>query len=184
MGRADRRSGSIVLKGQDLSALAIHERARRGLAYVPQAREVFASLTVREHLDVAARPGPWTVERVVQMFPRLGERYASHGNQLSGGEQQMLAIARALLGNPRVLLMDEPFEGLAPIVVEQLMRSIREIVRDGSMTALLVEQRVDIALELSNRCVVMDRGRCVHESESALLVGDEAGVTALMGLVH
>ena len=184
MGRADRRSGSIVLKGHDLSALPIHERARRGLGYVPQAREVFPSLTVREHLDVAVRPGPWTVERVVQMFPRLGERFASHGNQLSGGEQQMLAIARALLGNPCVLLMDEPFEGLAPIVVEQLVRSIRDIVRDGSVTALLVEQRVDIALELSNRCVVMDRGRCVHEGASAALAADEAGMTALMGLAH
>jgi branched-chain amino acid transport system ATP-binding protein len=145
---------------------------------------VFPSLTVREHLEIAERPGTWTIARVVEMFPRLGERAASFGNQLSGGEQQMLAIARALLGNPLVLLMDEPFEGLAPIIVEELVRSIRAIVRDGALTVLLVEQRVDIALELSDRCVVMDRGRGVFEGASSKLAEDEAGLTALMGLVH
>ncbi len=184
VGRAQRREGSIRLAGEDITGLPIHERARRGLAYVPQGREVFPSLTVAEHLDIAHRPGDWTVPRVIELFPRLGERLGSHGNQLSGGEQQMLAIARALLGNPRMLLMDEPFEGLAPIIVEHLVRSIRTIVSAGSLALLLVEQRVDIALDLSNRCVVMDRGRVVFDGMSRELMNDEARVARLMGLGH
>lgn len=184
IGRAQRRGGSIVLDGAELTGLASHERARRGLGYVPQGREVFPSLTVAEHLQVAQRPGEWTVRRVMDLFPRLGERLASHGNQLSGGEQQMLAIARALLGNPRALLMDEPFEGLAPIIVEHLVHSIRKIVQDSSLALLLVEQRVDIALDLSHRCIVMDRGRSVFEGASEQLAGDEGRVAALMGLSH
>ena len=184
IGRAQRRAGSILLEGSDLAVLPIHERSRRGLGYVPQGREVFPSLTVKEHLEVAVRPGPWTIARVVELFPRLGERLPSRGNQLSGGEQQMLAIARALLGNPRVLLMDEPFEGLAPIIVEQLVNSIRKIVANGSIGLLLVEQRVDIALDLSHRCVVMDRGRCVFDGPSAQLAQDEDRIAGLMGLGH
>jgi branched-chain amino acid transport system ATP-binding protein len=184
MGRAQRRDGSIRLGDGDIAQRPIHERAQRGLGYVPQGREVFPSLTVKEHLDIAQRPGSWTVPRVVDLFPRLGERLTSHGNQLSGGEQQMLAIARALLGNPRVLLMDEPFEGLAPIIVEALVDSIRKIVASGSVALLLVEQRVDIALDLSHRCVVMDRGRSVFEGESASLAGDEERIAGLMGLGH
>jgi branched-chain amino acid transport system ATP-binding protein len=184
VGRAQRRSGSIMLSGGEITNLATHERARRGLGYVPQAREVFPSLTVAEHLQVALRPGDWSVARVLDMFPRLGERLSSHGNQLSGGEQQMLAIARALLGNPRVLLMDEPFEGLAPIIVETLVRSIRKIVQTSSLALLLVEQRVDIALDLSHRCIVMDRGRCVFEGASRQLAGNEDQIAELMGLGH
>ncbi|MGJ7546273.1 ABC transporter ATP-binding protein [Variovorax sp. LT1R16] len=182
VGRAQRRSGSILLGGSDISQCAPHVRARRGLGYVPQGREVFPSLTVAEHLRIAARPGEWTTERVVDLFPRLGERLGSYGNQLSGGEQQMLAIARALLGNPRVLLMDEPFEGLAPIIVEHLVKSIRKIVSAGSLALLLVEQRVDIALDLSDRCIVMDRGRVIFEGASRGLVGNEDQVASLMGL--
>lgn len=184
IGRAQRRGGSIVLDGGDLAALASHERARRGLGYVPQSREVFPSLTVAEHLQIAQRPGEWTARRVMDLFPRLGERLASHGNQLSGGEQQMLAIARALLGNPRALLMDEPFEGLAPIIVEHLVQSIRKIVQASSLALLLVEQRVDIALDLSHRCIVMDRGRAVFEGASDQLAGDEGRLATLMGLSH
>jgi branched-chain amino acid transport system ATP-binding protein len=184
VGRAQRRSGSILLAGGDIAALATHDRARRGLGYVPQSREVFPSLTVAEHLQVALRPGHWTAPRVLELFPRLGERLASHGNQLSGGEQQMLAIARALLGNPRVLLMDEPFEGLAPIIVEHLVSSIRKIVQTSSLALLLVEQRVDIALDLSHRCIVMDRGRTVFEGDSDKLAGDDGRIAALMGLGH
>jgi branched-chain amino acid transport system ATP-binding protein len=130
------------------------------------------------------RPGEWTVARVLELFPRLGERMRSYGNQLSGGEQQMLAIARALLGNPRVLLMDEPFEGLAPIIVEHLVRSIRAIVQGGSMALLLVEQRVDIALDLSDRCLVMDRGRAVFQGEARELARNEERIASLMGLGH
>jgi branched-chain amino acid transport system ATP-binding protein len=184
VGRAQRRSGSIVLAGGDIAALATHDRARRGLGYVPQSREVFPSLTVAEHLQVALRPGHWTAPRVLELFPRLAERLASHGNQLSGGEQQMLAIARALLGNPRVMLMDEPFEGLAPIIVEHLVSSIRKIVQTSSLALLLVEQRVDIALDLSHRCIVMDRGRTVFEGDSDKLAGDDERIAALMGLGH
>lgn len=184
VGRAQRRSGGIVLAGSDIAALPIHDRARHGLGFVPQSREVFASLTVAEHLQIAQRPGDWNAQRVIDLFPRLGERLRSHGNQLSGGEQQMLAIARALLGNPRVLLMDEPFEGLAPIIVEHLIQSIRKVVKTSSLALLLVEQRVDIALDLSQRCVVMDRGRCVHEGRSEELARDEGRIAGLMGLGH
>ena len=184
VGRAQRSGGSIILAGGDIAALATHDRARRGLGYVPQSREVFPSLTVAEHLQVAVRPGHWTAQRVLDLFPRLGERMGSYGNQLSGGEQQMLAIARALLGNPRVLLMDEPFEGLAPVIVEHLVSSIRKIVQTSSLALLLVEQRVDIALDLSHRCIVMDRGRAVFEGASDKLAGDDERIAALMGLGH
>jgi len=184
VGRAQRRNGGIFLDGVDISALPSHERARRGIGYVPQGREVFPSLTVAEHLQIAQRSGEWTRDRVLELFPRLGERLASHGNQLSGGEQQMLAIARALLGNPHVLLMDEPFEGLAPIIVDHLVRSIRRIVQGGSLALMLVEQRVDIAIGLSDRCLVMDRGRCVHVGPAHELKGQEDRIASLMGLGH
>ena len=184
VGRAQRRGGAIVLGGADIAHIPIHERARRGIGYVPQGREVFPSLTVKEHLEIAARRGEWTLPRVIELFPRLGERLASRGTQLSGGEQQMLAIARALLGNPTMLLMDEPFEGLAPIIVEHLVGSIREIVASRTLGLLLVEQRVDIALELSHRCVVMDRGRLVYEGASEQLSVDHGRIAALMGLGH
>jgi branched-chain amino acid transport system ATP-binding protein len=181
-GRARRYGGVIRLDGDDISSLPTKRRANAGLGYVPQTREVFPSLTVRENIAVAARPGPWTEERLLGLFPSLARRLGHLGGQLSGGEQQMLSIARALRGNPKMLLMDEPSEGLAPVVVEHLVEALRTVAGAGATPLLLVEQRIDIALDLSVRCVVMDRGRVVHEGASADLIRDEQKLTALMGL--
>lgn len=182
VGRARRHAGSIRLGAEDVTALPVHRRARAGLGYVPQNREVFPSLTVREHLAVAARPGRWTADAVLALFPSLAARRENLGGMLSGGEQQMLAIARALVGNPRAILMDEPSEGLAPIVVERLVDALREVVADRSLALLLVEQRADIALDLCERCLVMDRGRVVHEGASTELRDDAARLAGLVGL--
>jgi branched-chain amino acid transport system ATP-binding protein len=182
VGRARHRAGTIGLGGRDLTAERVHHRARAGLGYVPQNREVFPSLTVREHLAVAARPGRWTGAAVMELFPSLAARRESLGGSLSGGEQQMLAIGRALVGNPRVVLMDEPSEGLAPIVVERLAEALRAVVAERSLALLLVEQRADIALDLCERCLVMDRGRVVHEGPSDALRDDEARLAGLVGL--
>lgn len=183
-GRAQLRSGEIRIGHRDIGRLPIHERARAGIGYVPQQREVFRSLTVKEHLAIAARPGVWSEAAVLDLFPSLGERLHSFGAHLSGGEQQMLAIARALITNPTVLLMDEPSEGLAPVVVEQLVAAIRDLVGGRTLSVLLVEQRVDIALELASRCIVMDRGRIVRDALSrefrtgAIDIADMMGLTA------
>ena len=182
VGRAQRRDGRIRLGGEDISEYPIHTRALTGLGYVPQEREVFRSLTVKEHLSVAARPGRWSEKSIFDLFPSLGQRVGNLGFQLSGGEQQMLSIARALIGNPKILLMDEPSEGLAPVVVEQLVSAMRAVVGDSALSVLLVEQRVDIALDLANRCLVMDRGRVVFDGASADLRGDEKRLGQLMGL--
>lgn len=181
-GRADRHSGAIALDGEDLSARSIHHRARAGIGYVPQAREVFPSLSVRENILVSARAGFWTEKRILDLFPALGRRIGNPAGKLSGGEQQMLSIARALSANPKLLLMDEPSEGLAPIVVEQLVEAIRSLSSSGDLAIVLVEQRADIALSLSDRCIIMDRGQIVHSSASATLAADEQALTALMGL--
>src|SRR5271156_6018086 len=182
-GRARWRGGSIRLDGAELSALPIHRRSWLGLGYVPQNREVFPSLTVEEHLAISHRPGRWTIVEVLKLFPSLSRRQASVGSQLSGGEQQMLAIARALLGNPKIMLMDEPSEGLAPVVVEQLMAAIKILMGDGSLAVLLVEQRVDIALDVASRCIIMERGRIVHQNTAANLLQNNASIADLMGLV-
>ncbi len=182
VGRAQRRAGTILLGGVDISNIAIHARAVAGLGYVPQEREVFKSLTVKEHFAVAERPGRWNEEAIISLFPLLGRRINNLGSQLSGGEQQMLSIARALIGNPKILLMDEPSEGLAPVVVEQLVNAMRSVVGDGTLSVLLVEQRVDIALDLASRCLIMDRGRVVHEGSSASLRENEKRLGQLMGL--
>lgn len=183
VGRAQRRSGSVRLDGVDISKIPIHARALAGLGYVPQEREVFKSLTVKEHFTIAERPsGRWHEESIISLFPSLGERINNLGSQLSGGEQQMLSIARALIGNPKVLLMDEPSEGLAPVVVEQLVNAMRSVVGDSALSVLLVEQRVDIALDLASRCVVIERGRIVYDGPSSDLRGDERRLGQLMGL--
>ncbi len=182
VGRAMRRAGSLRLDGIDLAGMTTQQRAMAGIGYVPQAREVFPSLSVRENLRVGARPGRWTERSLLDLFPSLAQRLDNLGAHLSGGEQQMLSIARALSGNPKLLLMDEPSEGLAPIVVEQLIVAMQAVAGSGDLTIILAEQRADIALDLSNRCVVMERGRIVHQTDSATLIGDEARLGELIGL--
>jgi len=172
VGVTRRHAGRIVLAGQDITALAPHERAAAGIGWVPQERNIFKSLTVHENLTAVARPGPWTVPRAYEMFPRLAERKSNMGNQLSGGEQQMLAVARALVLNPKLLLLDEPLEGLAPIIVEELLRSIARVVRDEGMSAIIVEQNPRMILPITQRAVVLDRGSVVHEGASAELMAD------------
>ncbi len=183
-GRAQRQSGEIRVGGRDVCRLSIHERARMGIGYVPQQREVFRSLTVSEHLAIAARPGHWSRAMVLELFPSLSARLNSLGAHLSGGEQQMLAIARALITNPSILLMDEPSEGLAPVVVEQLVSAIRSLVGGSNLSVLLVEQRVDIALDLASRCIVMDRGKIVRDSDSEDYRNGTIDLGGMMGLAR
>ena len=172
MGLTRLHRGTLRWRGADLAALPTHRRSHAGLGWVPQERFMFPSLTVEEHLTAVARPGRWTVPRVYEIFPRLAERRANFGNQLSGGEQQMLAIGRALMVNPRLLLLDEPMEGLAPIIVQELMNVIRELVDDSGMAVIVVEQHAKLALTLTRKAVVLDRGRVVHRADSEALLAD------------
>jgi branched-chain amino acid transport system ATP-binding protein len=183
MGHTTLHGGRIRLHDNDVSTLATYRRVAAGLAYVPQEREIFPSLTLRENLDVAARPGTWKVETVFELFPKLAERAANRGNQLSGGEQQMLAIGRALIGNPTVLLMDEPSEGLAPVIVEELARAVKRLAQAGGLALVLVEQNSRLALDIAPRAVVMDRGRIVYDGESETLRDDPAKLDQLIGVV-
>jgi branched-chain amino acid transport system ATP-binding protein len=162
VGVTRRHGGRIALGGRDVTALPPHARAAAGIGWVPQERNIFKSLTVAENLTAVARPGPWTPERVYAMFPRLEERKANMGNQLSGGEQQMLAVARALVLNPKLLLLDEPLEGLAPITVKELLMSIARVVRDEGVSAIIVEQNPKLILPITTRAIVLDRGAVVH----------------------
>jgi branched-chain amino acid transport system ATP-binding protein len=182
MGRARRHAGTIRLNGQAIDALPVFLRSRAGLGYVPQSREIFPNLTVMENLGAAMRPGEWGLVRVLELFPSLRRRAKNLGRQLSGGELQMLAIARALVGNPQVLLMDEPTEGLAPIVVEQVVEAIKALTSTTALAVVLIEQIIDVAFDLSDRCIVMDRGHIVHEAPSAVLRKDRTFVQAIMGL--
>jgi branched-chain amino acid transport system ATP-binding protein len=172
MGLTRLHRGTLRWRGGDLAALPTHRRSQAGLGWVPQERFMFPSLTVEEHLTAVARPGRWTVPRVYEVFPRLAERRANYGNQLSGGEQQMLAIGRALMVNPRLLLLDEPMEGLAPIIVQELMNVIRELVDEGGMAVIVVEQHAKLALSLTRRAMVLERGRVVHRADSEALARD------------
>ncbi|HEV7575982.1 MAG TPA: ABC transporter ATP-binding protein [Caldimonas sp.] len=172
IGVTRRRGGTIVLAGRDVTALAPHERAAAGIGWVPQERNIFKSLSVDENLSAVARPGPWTPARAYEMFPRLAERKANLGNQLSGGEQQMLAVARALVLNPKLLLLDEPLEGLAPIIVQELLRSIERLVLHEGMSAIIVEQNPKQILPITHDAIVLDRGQVVHRAPSAALLGD------------
>jgi branched-chain amino acid transport system ATP-binding protein len=180
MGHTTFQGGEIVFNGKNISALPVYERNRIGLGFVPQERLIFPSLSVAENLNVAARPGRWTLERVYDLFPRLAERRHHRGNQISGGEQQMLAIGRALMGNPTLLLMDEPLEGLAPIIIEMLLRALKRLIAEDSLAVVLVEQHAKLALQVTHRALVMRRGRIVHQGPSDALLADPDRLAALV----
>jgi len=184
MGAARQTRGTMQFAGQDLGRMPGHERARAGIGWVPQERDIFASLTVEENLTVVARPGLWGLERVYATFPRLKERRANMGNQLSGGEQQMLAMGRALMTNPRLMLLDEPLEGLAPLIVQELLRIIDDMVSEGSMAVILVEQHAHQILPLTRQAVVLERGRIAYQGTSDALARDRALLDQLIGVGH
>lgn len=182
MGNTRVTGGAIRWRGQDITRLPAHLRARAGLGWVPQEREVFPSLTVEENLSVVARPGAWKLDRVYALFTRLRERRANYGNQLSGGEQQMLAIGRALMTNPALLLLDEPMEGLAPIIVEELAVSIRRLCEDEGLASIVVEQHPVLALDMTHQAIVLERGTVVHAGPSAALAADQSLLDRLLGV--
>jgi branched-chain amino acid transport system ATP-binding protein len=182
MGYTLVRRGTIRWRGRDITRLPPHLRARNGLGWVAQEREIFPSLSVEENLMVASRPGRWNLAAVYHLFPRLEERRASRGNHLSGGEQQMLAIARALMTNPALLLLDEPLEGLAPIIVEELTAAIRRMTADEGTAFILVEQHAEVALSLTDDAIVLERGTIVHRARSQDLLKDQATLDRLIGM--
>ena len=182
MGHTTLHAGDIVFDGKSIARIPPYRRAIAGLGFVPQEREIFPSLSVRENMEVGARPGPWTQERVFELFPNLRERLGNMGNQLSGGEQQMLSIARALLTNPSVLLMDEPTEGLAPVIVEALADVMQRLRGEGGLSIILVEQNSRIALAFSPRCVVMDKGKIVYDGASRALQEDPGLLESYLGV--
>ncbi len=179
MGNTTLHAGAISFRGRRIEAMPPHERALAGLGYVPQEREIFPSLSVLENLQICARPGPWDYARVYELFPNLKNRLANAGTQLSGGEQQMLAIARALMTNPELLLLDEPLEGLAPIIVEELAASLKNL---QGMASLLVEQHTEIALSLTGDALVLERGRVAHRARSADFAKDTETLERYVGL--
>ncbi|HEY0824459.1 MAG TPA: ABC transporter ATP-binding protein [Ramlibacter sp.] len=183
-GATRQHGGSITLGSVALHKLPSHERAAAGIGWVPQERNIFKSLTVHENLTAVQRPGPWTPDRVYQMFPRLAERKGNLGTQLSGGEQQMLAMGRALVVNPRLLLLDEPLEGLAPIIVNELLRAISRITREEGLSAIIVEQHPQAILAISDRAVVLDHGTVVHADSAAALRSSPELLDRLLGVAR
>ncbi|MBV9812965.1 MAG: ABC transporter ATP-binding protein, partial [Acetobacteraceae bacterium] len=182
MGHLVARTGRVVWQGRDITRISAHARVRAGIGWVPQERECFPSLTVHEHLSIAARRGPWNAQRIYELFPRLQERRANFGTQLSGGEQQMLAIGRALATNPSLLLLDEPMEGLAPVVVQEIASRIPVLMRQEGLAVILVEQHARLALEMTQQAIVLERGRVVHAGSSAELAGDAALMEQHIGM--
>jgi len=182
MGHTRLRDGRIRFAGADIAALPPYRRARLGIGLVPQEREIFSSLTVEENLLVASRPGKWALTRIFEFFPPLAERRRNHGNQLSGGEQQMLAIGRALMGNPILLLMDEPLEGLAPVIVDALLVGLDRLKREDDLMLLLVEQHARLALQLTQNAIVLDRGAIVFAGTSRELLDAPQRLDTLMGV--
>jgi branched-chain amino acid transport system ATP-binding protein len=182
MGHTTLHRGDVTLGSVSLDRVPVFRRAQHGIGFVPQEREIFPSLSVHENLAVGARPGPWTEARVIELFPNLGARLSNMGNQLSGGEQQMLSIARALMTNPSVLLMDEPTEGLAPVIVEALTAVLLRLREEGALSIVLVEQNSRVALAFSARTVVMDKGRIVYDGASATLSADPERLAKLIGV--
>lgn len=180
MGHSTFHAGSIEYRGRPIHALPVHERSRLGIGYVPQTRDIFPSLTVEENLAVAARPGRWPMARVYEMFPRLAERRSHFGNQISGGEQQMLSIGRALMGDPSLLLLDEPLEGLAPLIVQSILLTIRRLIEEEALTVILVEQSAKLALSVTQQALVLNRGRIAYAGASAELLADPEKLSALV----
>jgi branched-chain amino acid transport system ATP-binding protein len=182
VGSTRRFAGRIVLAGREIQALPLHRRAEAGIGWVPQERNIFKSLTVEENLSAVARPGPWGLRRIFELFPRLAERRNNLGNQLSGGEQQMLAFGRALVLNPKLLLLDEPLEGLAPLIVRELLRAIRRVARDEGLPSIVVEQHPHMVLAVTDDALVLDRGGVAYRAESAALLDDPAPLDAWLGV--